>query len=411
MKNNTPKLRFREFTDEWQDKKLGDLLSPNLRETDKPKYPYLALGIRSHFKGTFQKPNSDPIKIDMVKLFVVKKGDLIVNITFAWEGAVAIAKNEDDGGLVSHRFPTYIFQEDQAVCNFFRYLYPTKRFVYELGLASPGGAGRNRVLNKKDFLNIKLVTPSIHEQQKIANFLTVVDEKINKLEEKKNGFEKYKKGVMQRIFSQKVRFKKHDGSDYPDWEEKKLGEIGRTYNGLTGKSAEDFGEGSPYITYMQIFQNALFGKNSKIGHVRIKNNEKQNKVARGDILFTTSSETPEEVGFSSAVLKDIDREVYLNSFSFGYRLNDIEKTLPIFLQFLFRSKFFRKNVIKLAQGSTRFNLSKNELMKVIIGLPNTEEQEKIAEFLTSLDNKVELINKKLEQAKIFKKGLLQKMFV
>jgi type I restriction enzyme S subunit len=125
-----PALRFPEFSGparnasrsdaggEWEEKRLGEFLIPTLREVPKPSKPYLALGIRSHFKGTFQKPDSDPDKIAMDTLYSLAEGDLIVNITFAWEGAVAIAKNA--GGL-SHRFPTYTFND--IVTRFFPFRF------------------------------------------------------------------------------------------------------------------------------------------------------------------------------------------------------------------------------------------------------------------------------------------------
>ena len=117
-------------------------------------------------KGTFQKPDSDPEAIAMDKLYVVRANDLVVNITFAWEGAIAIAQTEDDGGLVSHRFPTYTFKPDQATHRYFKHIIQLKRFKYMLDIISPGGAGRNRVLSKTEFLKLKWNLPSVKEQEK-----------------------------------------------------------------------------------------------------------------------------------------------------------------------------------------------------------------------------------------------------
>ena len=156
-KKTTPSLRFPGFENEWQETKLGDFLIPELREVDKPSDQYKAIGIRSHFKGTFQKLNSDPKKNVMDKLYVVNENDFIVNITFAWEGALAIARKDDHGGFVSHRFPTYIFNKTVSSHDYFKYIFPTQKMKYVLTNISPGGAGRNRVLNKKDFLNWVLV--------------------------------------------------------------------------------------------------------------------------------------------------------------------------------------------------------------------------------------------------------------
>lgn len=135
----------------WERKQLGDVLNLVVREVNKPSENYLSIGIRSHMKGTFQKPGSDPSKIEMDKLYVVHDNDLIVNITFAWEGAIAIASEDDHGGLVSHRFPTYVIQKGKSSPHFFEHLIKQEKIKYILSLISPGGAGRNRVLDKKDF--------------------------------------------------------------------------------------------------------------------------------------------------------------------------------------------------------------------------------------------------------------------
>ncbi len=203
----------------------------------------------------------------------------------------------------------------------------------------------------------------------------------------------------------KLRFKEF--SD--EWQEKKLGNVGSCYNGLTGKCADDFGEGSPFITYMQIFGNSKIDI-SKFAQVKISSSENQNTVKQGDIFFTTSSETPEEVGFSSAILDKVDKNLYLNSFCFGYRLNDQAETVPDFFRYLFRNQSFRKILNRLAQGSTRFNLSKNELMKVKISIPIFKEQTKIAGFLTAVDEKINKLDAKKKAFEKYKKGVMQAIF-
>ena len=404
-----PQLRFPEYSANWSQRLLSDFLIPTLREIEKPKVNYLAIGLRSHCKGTFQKPDSDPSKIAMEKLFRVKENDLIVNITFAWEGAIAIVKENDEGGLVSHRFPTYTFDTNITSHHFFKHQFINKRFRYLLDLISPGGAGRNRVMSKKEFVKLKVPLPSVGEQQKIAAFLTAVDNKIEQLSKKQELLGEYKKGLMQQIFSQVIRFKADDGSDFPDWEEKKLGGIGHTFNGLTGKTKDDFGRGKPYIQYMQIFESSKINIDN-FGLVDVRDDENQKVAQYGDVFFTTSSETPDAVGYSSVLLDDIDK-LYLNSFCFGFRPNSIDELSPNFAQFLLRSAHFRRRVVRLAQGSTRYNMSKVQLMKEVISLPCLKEQTKIANFLSSIDSKIEQVSKQLDESKQFKKALLQQMFV
>lgn len=221
---------------------------------------------------------------------------------------------------------------------------------------------------------------------------------------------------MQKLFSQALRFKpaspaggQDDGSDFPDWEEKKLGDLGNTYNGLTGKTKVDFGKGKPYIQYMQIFSNSKIDT-ANFGFVNIEENENQNTAKYGDVFFTTSSETPNEIGTSSVLTEQVE-EVYLNSFCFVYRPNSLDELVPEFSQFFFRSDKVRKEIIKLAQGSTRFNMSKVELMKLKFDFPHKEEQQKIANFLSAIDKSIENVEKQIEASQMWKKGLLQMMFV
>src|SRR5699024_1455393 len=166
-----------------------------------------------------------------------------------------------------------------------------------------------------------------------------------------------------------------------------------------------FGEGRPYIPYKTIFDDAKIDL-TKLDYVRIEAGENQNSAKYGDIFFTTSSETPDEVAMSSILLDDVG-EVYLNSFCFGYRLNNFSDLLPEFAQFIFRGDDFRKKTLRLAQGSTRSNISKNEVMKIEVSLPSIEEQESIAAVLSNSDKEIKLLHKQVELLKQQKKGLMQ----
>ena len=184
---------------EWEEGKVKDIIIEHLYPIDKPADSYWRLGLRSHGKGTFHEFVTDPSKVSMDKLYVVKKNMLIVNITFAWEHAIAITDALDEGKLVSHRFPTYDFNEN-ALYDFYKYYILLPKFKYCLLNASPGGAGRNRVLNKKQFLEIDVPIPCIEEQNKISKILSHLDIKINKEQEKLDSLNEYKKGLLQQMF-------------------------------------------------------------------------------------------------------------------------------------------------------------------------------------------------------------------
>jgi type I restriction enzyme S subunit len=159
--------------------RLGDFLRVCLSPIPKPNSAYIALGLRSHGKGTFKRRVEDPAEIMMDTLFAVRREMLVVNITFAWEGAIAVTSPEDEGALVSHRFPTFSFDKTIVLPQFFKHVIRTERFVYELGRVSPGGAGRNRVLNKRDFLNTTVRVPSLEEQARIADLFATNDAQIS----------------------------------------------------------------------------------------------------------------------------------------------------------------------------------------------------------------------------------------
>ena len=204
----TGKKRFRNSGgNNWCIRPFGELIEPVLRPVPKPKQPYLSIGIRSHGKGTFQKTVEQPEKVMMETLYQLDHQDIVVNITFAWEGAIAIATEKDKGGLVSHRFPTYRFKEKEADIDFFRNLFLTKRFIWDLGLISPGGAGRNRVMNKKDFLKLKIFSPPVEIQKEIGKILSTAENEIKALENYKNILEIQKRGLMQKLLTGEVRVK------------------------------------------------------------------------------------------------------------------------------------------------------------------------------------------------------------
>ncbi|MFK4907133.1 restriction endonuclease subunit S [Lactococcus petauri] len=190
-----------------------------------------------------------------------------------------------------------------------------------------------------------------------------------------------------------------------DWEERKLGDIGDTFTGLTGKTKEDFGHGSAkFVTYVNVFQNPI-ATLDQLEVVEI--DEKQNQVQKGDVFFTTSSETPEEVGMSSVWTHDT-KNVYLNSFTFGYRPR-VSFDLN-YMASMLRSPSIRKKITFLAQGISRYNISKTKMLEIEIPTPNLSEQQKIGAFFKKIDDTIALHQRKLDLLKEQKKGYLQKMF-
>ena len=182
--------------------------------------------------------------------------------------------------------------------------------------------------------------------------------------------------------------------------------MGDTFTGLSGKTKEDFGHGdAKFVTYVNVFSNPI---SNPYGTENVEIDSKQKEVKYGDVFFTTSSETPEEVGMSSVWLENTEN-VYLNSFCFGYR--PTVKFDPYYLAFMLRSPVVRQKFMFLAQGISRYNISKNKVMDMLVPIPTLEEQKKIGAFFKELNTLITLHQRKLEHLQEQKKSLLQQMFV
>ena len=189
------------------------------------------------------------------------------------------------------------------------------------------------------------------------------------------------------------------------WEQRKLGDMGTTFTGLSGKTKDDFGHGDArFVTYMNVFTNPVSDPD-RVEAVEI--DKSQDAVQYGDVFFTTSSETPEEVGMSSVWLENTDN-IYLNSFCFGYR--PTEKIDPHYMAYMLRSEAVRKKIIYLAQGISRCNISKNGVMQIEVPVPNINEQRLVGEYFSNLDSLITLHQRKYDRLKNVKKSMLEKMF-
>lgn len=289
----------------------------------------------------------------------------------------------------------------------FLYYYLENSYEKMRSMANTGGQDN---LSMAIVREMTITYPSLDKQKKISKLFTTIDSKIQLQQEKIDVLNKRMKGYMQKIFNQELRFKDEDGQTYNNWKEYKLKDIGSTFTGLSGKSKEDFGFGYHlFITYTNVFSN-LFASKNGIEKVNVLETENQALVQKGDILLTTSSETPHEVGMASIWNHSMEK-VHLNSFCFGYRLNQSEKILPEFVAISLRSDYMRKKIILLAQGSTRFNMSKTELMLQTIKIPCVEEQHKIVNFYKTLEQELNLAMQQLELLKTQKQAFMQQILI
>lgn len=310
-------------------------------------------------------------------------------------GNIAFYRNEN---IVLGKSAAYINCDDKNVD--FLYYYLQSSFVQDFFEGELTGS-TIRNLSLKSIREIPVKLPPLPEQRAIAACLCTWDNAITKVQALLAQKELRKKWLMQNLLTGKKRLKGFSG----EWEEYHLGSLGETYTGLTGKSKEDFGKGKPYIPYLNIFNNAKIDI-TYFDFVAINENDNQNKVQYGDIFFTVSSETPDEVGMASVMLDEIE-ELYLNSFCFGFRLHNFKTLIPEFSSYFLRADAFREEIYKLSQGATRFNLSKTNLMKLNVILPTSKEQTAIAQVLQAADKEIQLLKNKVEKLKEQKKGLMQ----
>lgn len=248
------------------------------------------------------------------------------------------------------------------------------------------------------------IPPTVAEQRAIAEALSDVDELIGSLEKLIDKKRAIKTAVMQQLLTGKQRLPGFDG----EWEMKRLGDFGSTYGGLSGKTKEDFGVGrSQYISFMNIMNNVVVDSNA-FERVEVAQNESQNLVMMGDLFFNGSSETPEEVGLCSVLSRKVE-SVFLNSFCFGFRLKKEAEIDGLYLAYFFRSNSGRELLKSLAQGATRYNLSKRALLLLEFPIPTKAEQTAIASVLSDMDAEIQTLEARLEKTKAIKQGMMQEL--
>ena len=245
---------------------------------------------------------------------------------------------------------------------------------------------------------------AIDEQKAIAKKLSAIDELIAGLSEQIEKKRQLKEGVMQQLLTGKTRL---PGFTQP-WHEVQIGKIGYTYPGITGKSKDDFNCGDArYITFLNVLNNPVIDT-SIFERVNISPTEGQNAVHKGDLFFNTSSETPEEVGICAVLNEEIE-DLYLNSFCFGYRLTD-DSVLGHYLAYFWRSKRGREIMTSLAQGATRYNLSKAYFNKVNLIIPQTkDEQIAIVDVLNTMDDEICQLEAERDKYTLIKQGMMQEL--
>ncbi|ARV05795.1 hypothetical protein BTO04_03360 [Polaribacter sp. SA4-10] len=398
-----PALRFSEFDGDWEKKKLGDVgkirMCKRIFSSDTTE-----IGDIPFYKiGTFGKQAdayiSNELYLDYRERFSFPKIDDILMSASGTLGRTVIYDGSpsyyQDSNIV------WIDNEEELITNsFLFYIYQIVRYDSEGGTIQ---RLYNSIIN-----NAKFSKPSLPEQQKIASFLSAVDEKIQQLTKKKALLEDYKKGVMQQLFSGQLRFKDENGKDYPDWEEQRFTEVKNLVHGDGDWIlSENLGKNEKYsiIQLGNIGLGEFIDKKLKTLSEENFDAVKGTLIKKGDILINR--------------MVDNDLNVCLFPYSGDYITSvDVcwirsgEEIDNSFISFLIQTRENQKKLLSLSSGSGRVRISKKNLFERFkFQLPLLEEQQKIARYLSSIDTKIEAVTHQITQTQAFKKGLLQQMFV
>ncbi len=397
---NTPNIRFKGFTDAWEQRKLEELLEKYEDPIETPHGGYERLGIRSHAKGTFHSFVEEGKELEAAKMHRVAADKFILNITFAWEHAVAITDENDAGKLVSHRFPQFSFDK-KLKSHFFKYLMLDRKFREHLELSSPGGAGRNRVLKISDMLKYEIKLPTIEEQLKIGEYFDELDNLITLHQRKCDETKELKKFMLQKMFPK-------NGEQFPEirfagftdaWEQRKAGDLYTERN--------ENGNDSLQILSVSIHSGVSDGEldEENLGKFvrRSEDKSKYKHVYAGDLIFNMMRAWQGAIGVAKC--EGMISPAYISAIP-------NEDVYPLFMDYSLRRKEAIAEINNLSYGITDFRkrLYWDSFVNVTCQLPSVDEQKKIYEFFKSLDNLITLHQRKCDELKEFKKFMLQNMF-
>ena len=400
---NVPHLRFPEFSGEWETTSIGEqfeLYSGNTpTRINKNQFNGSINWITSgELKGHYISDTKEKISEEAVRnnnLKILPLGTFVIAIYgLEADGVRSTCSITAKESTISQACMAFTSKKD--IQNEFLYSW-YKKHGNIIGIKYAQGT-KQQNLSYDIIEKFNISYPSLEEQEKLIRFISLIDERIatqNKI------IEKYE-SLIQAMCDTLIESEQHKV-------ELSFSDFGESYSGLSGKSAEDFGEGCPYITYMNVNQNQIIDT-TNVGLVKINEAEQQSVVRYGDILFTLSSETPEEVGMGAVYLGKT-YPLYLNSFCFGVHIIDESKIFPPFLAYYISTQSFRKAVYPLAQGSTRFNLQKSDFMKKVFPFPIAERQNKIYSVLKTYSDK---LSAEKSIAKLFceqKNYLLRQLFI
>lgn len=407
----TPDLRFPRYVDEWTAGQLGDLAT-TVTSGSRDWAQYYADEGSKFIRMTNLPRGGIQLLLDDLRFVKLQEDSSEGKRTSLSEDDILISITAELGkiGIIPSNFGTaYINQHtalvrlnlEKADARFIAHKLSSKKMNNKINRLNDSGAKSG--LNLPTIRSFPMSLPTLPEQRKIADFLTAVDGRIGQLIQKKALLEDYKKGVMQQLFTQALRFKDEQGNDFPDWEEKKLGAVCEIIKGKGISKAEIADDGvTPCIRYGQLYTEY----SEVITEAKSKTNVPTEELVLSlgnEVIIPASGETHIDIATASCVVN--------SGIALGGDLNVIRTMLNgVFLAY-YLNNACKHAIASVAQGSSVIHLYQDQLKGLSLSFPSLPEQTKIADFLSALDRKIETVATQITETQTFKRGLLQQMFV
>ena len=376
---STPQLRFKGFNENWQSKQIGDyaVINPNTGDTPNS---FFYIDLESVNKGVFaRREKMSKVGSPSRAQRNLQTGDIVFQTVRPYQQNNYFFDLDDDHYVASTGYAQIRATENSK---FLYYCLHTKSFLNEVLNKCEGG--NYPAINTSNLKEIKIDFPSNQEQEKIASFFTVIDQKLNLLKEKKEKLELYKKGVMQQIFSQKLRFKDEKGNEFPEWVEKRLGKI-------------------VSITTGKLDANAMVDNGNYRFYTCAKDYYFIDKFA-----FDTEALLISGNGANVGYIHHYSGK--FNAYQRTYVLSGFKDVIVIYLKYFLQKNLGARILKEKKAGNTPY-IVLDTLSEMNVEIPPIVEQQKIADFLSALDTKINLVSTQIEKTELWKKGLLQQMFV
>jgi type I restriction enzyme S subunit len=403
---NIPSLRFPEFEGEWKIKKLGEVAERVTTKNKEHNKNVLTISAQHGLISQMEYFTKSVSAKNVSGYYLLSKDDFAYNKSYSNGYPMGAIKrlNRYEKGVVSTLYICFRFS-NKIENSFIEQFFETGNQNIEIEKVAQEGARNHGLLNigLADFFSINIPFTTLHEQTKIASFLTVVDEKLQALKQKKTLLEQYKKGVMKRLFSQEIRFKDDNGYDYPDWEEKKLGDTLNITIDNRGKTPPTLDHGIPLLEV-----NSIGNKNIKYNAVSKFVSELtfetwfRKHLKEGDVLFSTVGNTALCSYYDGNIKACIAQNIV------GLRFNT---EVGLFMYYLLIEDKNNNKFKQIEMGAVQPSVKVSQMIDLFFEIPSTPEQTKIANFLSAIDDKIKHCQSQIDKTEAWKKGLLQQMFV